>query len=90
MPLWRVEYVDRAQRVLQKLEKPVRERIEAYIASILDCPDPRSREKPLTGPRAGQWRYRVGDYRVLCELRDEVLVILVLEVDHRSRVYRNR
>jgi mRNA interferase RelE/StbE len=51
--------------------------------------DPRRLGKSLKGPFTELWRYRVGDYRLICELRDEVLVVLVLRVWHRSRVYRN-
>lgn len=88
MPLWRVKYSERARRVLDSLDKTARERIERYMDHLVDeCPNPKARGKPLSGNRAGQWRYRVGDYRVICELRDNVLVVLMLEVEHRSKVY---
>jgi mRNA interferase RelE/StbE len=51
-------------------------------------PDPRSLGKPLTGEKQGLFRYRVGDYRLICELKDQVLTILVLEVGHRREIYR--
>ncbi|MBQ3396379.1 MAG: type II toxin-antitoxin system RelE/ParE family toxin [Synergistaceae bacterium] len=50
--------------------------------------DPRQRGKALTGTRSGQWRYRAGDYRIICEIRDDVFVVLVLEIGHRSNIYR--
>ena len=90
MPRWEVEYSERARRVLDKLDKPVKERIEAYLDSLPDVPDPRDRGKPLSGNRAGQWRYRIGDYRAICEFRDNILVILVLEIGHRREVYKLR
>lgn len=67
-----------AQRILRELEE----------VAALD--DPRSRGKGLSGNLAGLWRYRVGDYRVVCELDDGVMVVLVVDVAHRSTVYRSR
>ena len=52
------------------------------------CEDPRERGKGLTANRSGEWRYRVGDYRVLCDIQDGRLVVLVIDVAHRSRVYK--
>lgn len=46
--------------------------------------------KALSGNKAGFWRYRVGDYRIICDIEDEELVILVVEVNHRSKVYKTR
>ena len=50
--------------------------------------DPRSTGKALAGNLAGLWRYRVGDYRIVCDIEDEVLLILVIDVAHRSKVYK--
>lgn len=58
-----------------------------YLDDLTTLDDPRDRGKGLSGDLATVWRYRVGDYRVLCELRKVELVILALEVGHRSRVY---
>ena len=85
--LWRVEYSEQANRALNKLDKVVRERIEAYL-NCLPSVGPRTRGKQLSGSRAGQWRYRIGDHRAICELQDNVLVVLVLEIGHRSKVYK--
>lgn len=52
------------------------------------CEDPRQHGKGLTANRSGQWRYRIGDYRLLAEIQEEKVVILVLQVGHRSDVYR--
>jgi mRNA interferase RelE/StbE len=84
---YEVEYTAYALRQLRKLDQQVARRIVDFLdeASALD--DPRSRGKSLVGDRAGIWRYRVGDYRVLCEFRDAELVILALTVGHRGDVY---
>ena len=51
------------------------------------CEDPRAHGKGLTANLPGRWRYRIGDYRVLCEIRDNDLVVLAIEVGHRCEVY---
>lgn len=56
-------------------------------AVIRECNDPRQRGKALSGPLSGFWRYRVGDHRVLCRLDGNVLVVLVVDVGHRSEIY---
>lgn len=82
-----VEYTATALRQLRKLDRPIAHRIVDYLDEVAQLHDPRSRGKALVGDRAGVWRYRVGDYRVLCELQDAELVILALEVGHRGDVY---
>ncbi len=86
---WTVEYTDTAKGQLRKLDKQTARRIVDYMdARVAGSDDPRSAGKALTGPLGGLWRYRIGDYRVICELRDEVLVVLVLRIGHRKAVYR--
>ena len=84
---WRIEFEKNARDTLEKLDKPVRTQIEKYLDKLAALDDPRQRGKGLSGPRAGQWRYRAGDYRIICELHDDVLVVLVLSIGHRSKVY---
>jgi mRNA interferase RelE/StbE len=85
---WRVEFLPDALKQLSKLDKPVARRIVDYLESrVAESADPRSVGKGLTGNRSGKWRYRVGDYRVLCRIEDGRLLVLVLEVGHRSTVY---
>lgn len=87
--MWRLLYSRRADRQLAKLDPGVRRVIVAWLAKNIDgCSDPRAHGKGLTADLSGKWRYRIGDYRVLCEIRDHDLVILALEVGHRSRIYR--
>lgn len=59
----------------------------AYLREVEQLDDPRSRGKGMTAGLAGFWRYRVGDYRLICEIQDGLLRVLVLRVGHRSRVY---
>ncbi|MFZ2964507.1 MAG: type II toxin-antitoxin system RelE/ParE family toxin [Rhodoglobus sp.] len=82
-----LEYQETALRQLRKLDRQVARRIVDYLDEVAALDNPRDRGKGLTGDRAGIWRYRIGDHRVLCELLDAELVILALEVGHRRGVY---
>ena len=89
---WIIKYTESSLRQLKKLDKLVAQRILDYlderIASLID---PRAAGKNLVGPKMGSyWRYRVGDVRVICDIQDHVLVILVVEIGHRRDVYRTK
>ena len=85
---YKVEYTERAVKSLRKLDPSVRSFLKAWIdKNLIDCEDPRIHGKGLTANRTGQWRYRVGDYRILADIQDEILTILVIEVGHRRYVY---
>lgn len=62
-------------------------RVKAYLDEVCELDDPRSRGKGLTGDLAGYWRYHIGDYRVLVEVRDEDLIIIAITLGHRSGVH---
>lgn len=84
-----VIYSDQALKQLQKLDKYTRKLIYAWIDKHLEgCENPRQHGKNLTANRSGQWRYRVGDYRILADIKDNEVLILVLEVGHRSKIYK--
>lgn len=85
---WRIEYSGTALKQLKKLDRQLVQRIVDYMDKRIACADdPRFTGKPLTGPLAGMWRYRLGDWRILCEIQDKRIVVLVLDVGHRSSVY---
>ena len=87
---YRVEYSDDAKRSLLRMKKkgPMEAlRIYNWIGkNLVDCEDPRRTGKALSGQYKGSWRYRVGDYRILAEILDDVLVILLIDIGHRSTV----
>ena len=87
---WRVEFEDAALKELAKLDKPVARRILAFLRereAVLD--DPRSVGEALKGSKLGEfWKYRVGDYRVIANIEDGALRVLVLKVGNRREVYR--
>ena len=76
-------------RLLAKRDRPTPKRVTDYLATLSTCEDPRDRGQGLSGPLAGLWRYRVGDWRIVADIHDERLVIVALDIDHRSRVYRD-
>ncbi len=87
---WTIDVSERAVRALRKMDKQAARRIRDELEGIAELDDPRSRGKALVGNLAGLWRYRVGDYRIVCDIEDGVLVILVVDVAHRREVYRRR
>lgn len=84
---WSVELTRPAEKALRKMDPQASRRLRKALAAIETLEDPRTRGKALTGPLAGLWRYRVGDYRIVCDLVDDRLVVLVIDIDHRSSVY---
>lgn len=90
--VWTIKYTESSLRQLKRLDKPVAQRVLDYMDErVAVLVDPRAAGKNLVGPRMGSyWRYRVGDVRVICDVQDEVLVILVIELGHRREVYRTR
>lgn len=83
-----VEYSQQAVKDLRKLDKYTASLILGWIEkNLVDCENPRQHGKGLTANRSGQWRYRVGDYRILADIQDERIVILVLEIGHRREIY---
>ncbi|MCL2137456.1 MAG: type II toxin-antitoxin system RelE/ParE family toxin [Coriobacteriia bacterium] len=88
MKAYKVVYTKRADKTIQKLDPFSRRLILSWIGKNLEgCADPRSHEKGLTGDRAGEWRYRVGDYRIICEIDDDRILVLVLAIGHRRDIY---
>lgn len=86
-----VEYTERAIKELKKLDRYTRQMIYSWIGkNLVGCDNPRKQGKGLTANRSGQWRYRIGDYRLICEIKDNELVILALSVGHRREVYKDR
>ena len=85
---YHVEYSKTALKQLKKMGRFDARLIMSWIGRNLEgCTNPRAHGKGLTANRSGGWRYRVGDYRILCTIQDEMLVVEVFAVGHRSRVY---
>ena len=86
---WTIEYSDTALKKLQKLDRQSSRAVADYMDErIATAENPRDFGKALTGSLKGRWRFRVGDYRVICSIKDDRLVVLVIDVGHRREVYR--
>ncbi|MBX3195837.1 MAG: type II toxin-antitoxin system RelE/ParE family toxin [Microbacteriaceae bacterium] len=83
---YRVEITPKALKQVAKPDRGTRLRIERFLKQSLDRDNPRSQGRALVGEPF--WRYRVGDYRLLVSIEDDVLLVLVVDVEHRRSVYR--
>ena len=85
---WTVEWDDKARRELRNLDHTVQTNILRYFRErIMVDDDPKRFGKPLKHELQGLWRYRIGDYRAVCQIQDERLVVLVLAVNHHRNIY---
>lgn len=78
---------DRAKKQLKQLDKTIQKRIVKFLYELAKLDDPRDRGKMLVGNLLGFWRYRVGDYRLICRIHDNELEILIVEIGHRREIY---
>lgn len=86
--IYSIETTARFDKEFKKLDRYTQRMIKGWIEKNLqDCQNPRLHGKGLTANRSGQWRYRIGDYRLLRQIDDGKLVILALSVGHRREVY---
>ena len=86
---WRIEFTATAAKQLAKLDRVEAKRITSFLRErVVIGDDPRSTGKALTGSLGGLWRYRIGDYRIICEIQDGALCVLVVQLGHRREVYR--
>ena len=83
----RIEYTETARKQLKKLDKTMQKRILDYMDEVALLENPRSRGKALVENMRGLWRYRVGDYRVICEIQKSRIIISVLKIGHRKNIY---
>ena len=85
---WTIEFDDRAARELRGLDRPAQNDILRYLRQrIATDEDPRRFGKPLSRELSGLWRYRVRDYRLICHIEDDTLLVVVIRVGHRKDVY---
>jgi mRNA interferase RelE/StbE len=86
---YKVEYTSRAVKQLKKMDRQIAAFIISYIErNLVGCEDPRKLGKSLEGNLKDKWRYRVGAYRILAKLEDHRVVIVIIEVGHRSDIYK--
>lgn len=87
--MWHVEWAKQAQKKFNKLEDIIQDKILEFLENTLEkYAHPTQRGEPLSGDQSGLWRYRVGDYRIVCLIQDEKLMITVINVGHRRDIYQ--
>lgn len=86
---WEIEFSPRAVKAFKKLGTTEQRRIAKFLRELSTLDDPRSRGKALTANKTGLWRWRVGNYRIIADIIDDHLVVLVVDVGHRSTIYTN-
>ena len=86
--MWKIEWDSKALKEAKKLDRDARKKIVEYLEKrVLASQNPYQFGKPLKGNKAGIWRYRVGNYRILCQIEENRLVVLVVAVGHRKDIY---
>ena len=87
---WQIKFDEAAKKDLAKLDKQIARRITAFLHDrVASLDNPRSIGEALTGSKLGEfWKYRVGSYRIICDIQDGAVCVLVLKVGKRSEVYR--
>jgi mRNA interferase RelE/StbE len=89
--VWRIELTETATKQLSKLDRQTARRITTYMRErIAPLDDPRTFGKVLKGPLGDLWRYRVGDWRIICEIRDDVMRVLVVRIGNSGRFIGER
>jgi mRNA interferase RelE/StbE len=88
--VWQIKFEAAATKDLAKPDKAVANRITSFLRDrVLSLDDPRGIGEALRGPRLGEfWKYRVGDYRIICAIEDGELIVLVVRIGNRREVYR--
>lgn len=86
---YQVKTTSRFDKEFKKLDRYTMKMIKSWIVkNLVGCEDPRTHGKALTANKKGQWRYRIGDYRLICQIDDGKLIILALSIGHRRDVYK--
>jgi mRNA interferase RelE/StbE len=84
--MWKITYLPQAVKILKKLDGDSKEKILDYLEKVALKPE--SFGKVLSSNLKGFWRYRVGDYRIICDLRKNELTVVVIDIGHRSKIYK--
>ena len=86
---WKIEFDPASKQDLDRIDKSIAKRILSFLHDRLaQIDDPRSIDQTLKGPKFGEyWKYRVGDWRIICKIVDNKITVLVLRIGHRSKIY---
>ena len=86
--MWSISFEDKALKAFNKLDNSIKQRVTNFLINIEQSENPRQQGKPLTGKYKGLWRYRVGNYRLICNIQDDEVIILILNIGHRNKIYK--
>ena len=84
---WKIDIDSTASKYLAKIDKSIRQKLIKAINQLTELDNPRKLGKALQGKYVGFWRYRIGDYRIICEIKDEIITILIIKIGHRKEIY---
>lgn len=88
--MYKIIYTQEFEKNLKKLDRQIIRLIKNWIIkNIIATDNPRTKGKALTGNLKGIWRYRVGDYRIFAEIKDDILIIFLIDIGHRKEIYKN-
>ena len=88
--MWKIKYLPQSLKLLKKLDNSTKKRIIDYLEKLAKKGDPESSGAPLSANLSGFRKYRVGDHRIICDLKKNELIILVIDIGHRSVVYKTK
>ena len=87
--IYEIVTTEKFDKSFKKLDRQIQRMMKAWIEkNLVQAEDPRHNGKGLAANRSGQWRYRIGDYRILAEIQDRKLVLILIDVKHRREVYK--
>lgn len=84
-----IEFSPLAEKQFLKLDKQIQRQIQKFVLQLKNLENPRSRGKALVGNLSHLWRYRVADYRLICDIHDEKILVTILHIGHRKEIYKN-
>ncbi len=84
-----IEFSPLAEKQFLKLDKQIQRQIQKFVLQLKKLENPRSRGKALVGNLSHLWRYRVADYRLICDIQDEKILVTVLRIGHRKEIYKS-
>lgn len=84
-----IEFSPLAEKQFLKLDKQIQRQIQKFVLQLKNLENPRSPGKALVGNLSHLWRYRVADYRLICDIQDEKILVTILRIGHRKEIYKN-
>ena len=89
--VWKIEYLKSIQKDVRKIDRTSQKKIKEYLeGKVANMENPRDIGKALKGEMKELWRYRIGDYRAICEIQDKTITVLVIHIGHRKNVYKKQ